>query len=273
MPFLQLHYLLLTPMPMYRILIIEDEAPARKKLKRFIEKIDASCEVLAEIETVEEVKEFLIKGDNVDLIFSDIELRDGNVFDAYKDVSINCPIIFATAYNEFLMNAFEANGIEYLLKPFSFERFTNAWDKFVRLQGNQPDQLTDLMLKMTNLISEKTTQQTNYKDQFAIKTNKGVYFLKVEDIVCFEADSGVIFGWDKMNKKHMMTQTVFKDLEIHLDPQEFFKINRSDIVHRKFITKLKRYNKNTVSVYLNVEGKRLRTSQNRTGDFNSWLGV
>ena len=117
---------------MYRILIIEDESPAIKKLKRYIEKICDSYEIIAELKTVVDAKSFLAETHDIDLIFSDIELRDGNVFEVYNDVSLNCPIIFATAYNEFLMNAFEANGIEYLLKTYSFERFTNAWDKFIR---------------------------------------------------------------------------------------------------------------------------------------------
>jgi two-component SAPR family response regulator len=93
---------------------------------------------VAELETVLEAKSLLTQTHEIDLIFSDIELRDGNVFEVYKDLSINCPIIFATAYNEFLVKAFEANGIEYLLKPYSFERFSNAWDKFIRLKGNLP---------------------------------------------------------------------------------------------------------------------------------------
>lgn len=259
---------------MYKILIIEDEAPARKKLKRYIEKICNSYDILAELETVVDAKAFLTQVHDLDLIFSDIELRDGSVFEVYNEVSLNCPIIFATAYNEFLMNAFETNGIEYLLKPYSFERFSNAWDKFIRLKGNLPPNYNKLMGTINNLLKEN--QESNvveYKDQFAIKSHNGIYFLKVMDIVCFQADNGVIFAFDKMNKRHIMPQTVFKEIEIFLDPKEFFRINRSESVHRKFIDKLERYNKNTVSVYLNAESKILRTSQKNTGEFNTWLGI
>ncbi|NQX82482.1 MAG: response regulator transcription factor [Flavobacteriaceae bacterium] len=258
---------------MYRILIIEDESPAIKKLKRYIEKICDSYEIIAELKTVVDAKSFLAETHDIDLIFSDIELRDGNVFEVYKDVSLNCPIIFATAYNEFLMNAFEANGIEYLLKPYSFERFTNAWDKFIRLKDNQPANYNDLIGTINNLIKGSQDSTIEYKDQFAIKSHKGVYFLKIEDIVCFQADNGIIFAFDKMNKRHIMPQTVFKEIEGFLDPKKFFRINRSESVQRKFIDKLERYNKNTVSVYLNSGSKTLKTSQNTTGDFNSWLGV
>lgn len=121
---------------MYKILIIDDEAPARKKLKRYLSEVCTDFEIVAELETIDDTTSFLNKTSDIDLIFSDIELRDGNVFDVYNQVSINCPIIFATAYHEFLINAFETNGIEYLLKPYSLERFSKAWHKFIRLNKN-----------------------------------------------------------------------------------------------------------------------------------------
>ena len=117
---------------MIRVLIIEDEIPARNKLKRFLKELDTKIEIVDEIDTVEAAINFLINK-QVELIFSDIELLDGNAFEIYNKVSVNCPIIFTTAYNQFWMNAFESNGIEYLLKPFSKERFQKAWNKFLYL--------------------------------------------------------------------------------------------------------------------------------------------
>jgi DNA-binding LytR/AlgR family response regulator len=254
---------------MYKILIIEDEAPARKKLKRYLKQACSSYEIVAELETVAEAKSLLTQTNEIDLIFSDIELRDGNVFEVYKGLSINCPIIFATAYNEFLMKAFEANGIDYLLKPYSFERFSNAWDKFIRLKGSPSINYNELMGTIHHLLKDNQ----DYKEQFAIKTHKEIYFLKVEDIVCFQADNGIIFAFDKKNKRHIMPQTVFKDIELFLDPKKFFRINRSESVQRKFIDKIERYTKNTVSIYLNSKSKIVRTSQNNTGEFNAWLGI
>ncbi|WP_432411676.1 LytR/AlgR family response regulator transcription factor [Rasiella sp. SM2506] len=258
---------------MYKIVIIEDEAPARKKLKRFIKQACASYEIVAELETVTDARAFLAQTQDFDIIFSDIELRDGSVFNVYDKVSLHCPIIFATAYNEFLMNAFEANGIAYLLKPYSFEQFSKAWDKFIRLQGKLPANYNELIGSINNLLKERQESNVEYKTQFAIKLNKEIYFLKVVDMVYLQSDNGVIFAFDQMNKRHIMPQTVFKEIELFLDPKEFFRINRSEIVQRKFIDKIERYNKNTVTVFLNSESKVLKTSQNKTGDFNSWLGI
>src|SRR5690554_5037239 len=92
---------------MHKILIIEDELPARKKLKRYIAEVVSAYEIVAELETIEEALAFLSKAPELDLIFSDIELRDGNAFEIYNVITPECPIIFATAYNEFLVNAFE----------------------------------------------------------------------------------------------------------------------------------------------------------------------
>ena len=95
---------------MINILIIEDEVPARNKLKRFLEALATKTSILAEIDNVEEAVGFL-KTTKPDLIFSDIELLDGNAFEIYNQVAITCPIIFVTAYDQFWMDAFESNGI------------------------------------------------------------------------------------------------------------------------------------------------------------------
>src|SRR5690606_41118398 len=111
---------------MIKVLIIEDEIPARNKLKRFLNQQIESISIVAEIDTIESAIAFLTTN-HVDVIFSDIELLDGNAFEIYKQVQVQCPIIFTTAYDQFWMNAFESNGIDYLLKPFSQDRFQKAW--------------------------------------------------------------------------------------------------------------------------------------------------
>jgi len=124
---------------MIKILIIEDEIPARRKLKRFIAELEISTKIVSEIDTVEQGIEFL-QNNQTDIIFSDIELLDGNAFEIYHEVPVSCPIIFTTAYDQFWMGAFESNGIDYLLRPFSQERFQKAWDKFLLLRNSSSDE-------------------------------------------------------------------------------------------------------------------------------------
>ncbi|MCU0324571.1 MAG: response regulator, partial [Spirosomaceae bacterium] len=135
---------------MIKILIVEDEIPARKKLKRFMDELDSRIEIIAEIDTVAAGIRFL-KNNSVDLIFSDIELLDGNSFEIYNQVPVACPIIFTTAYNQFWMNAFEGNGIDYLLKPFSKDRFQKSWDKFMMLR-NAPNDTHNLLQNISKIL-------------------------------------------------------------------------------------------------------------------------
>ena len=96
---------------MIKVVIIEDEIPARKKLKRFIEELNTPVEIVSEIDTVRSAIDFF-KNNQVDVVFSDIELLDGNAFEIYSQVSIKCPIIFTTAYDQFWMNAFENTKVK-----------------------------------------------------------------------------------------------------------------------------------------------------------------
>jgi DNA-binding LytR/AlgR family response regulator len=138
---------------MIKLLIIEDEIPARKKLKRFLEELNASVKIVSEIDTVGAAVTFL-QSNSVDLIFSDIELLDGNAFEIYGKVSVSCPIIFTTAYDQFFMKAFESAGIDYLLKPYSNTRFKQAWDKFLLLRNPEFNN-NELLTNLTKLISQK----------------------------------------------------------------------------------------------------------------------
>lgn len=253
---------------MTKILIIEDEIPARKKLKRFIEELNLSTEIIAELDTVQSAVDFL-KNHQPDLIFSDIELLDGNAFEIYQQVSVSCPIIFTTAYDQFWMNAFDGNGIAYLLKPFSKERFQKAWDKFILL-GNTTSKEDSAIANLTKLFQQNFTEK-HYKKRFSINTNQGIYFLETENILFFEANEGVIFAYDTKGKKHLLTETTLKEIEEQLNPLDFFRINRSEFVHKTYIEKIERYNKNTLAVKLKGFEAYLKTSQNNTASFREWV--
>ena len=253
---------------MIKILIIEDEIPARKKLKRFLEELDSTTKVVAEIDNVLSAIAFL-KSTSVDLIFSDIELLDGNAFEIYKEVSISCPIIFTTAYDQFWMDAFESNGIAYLLKPFSKERFKQAWDKFL-LFRNSPSEDNIQLTKLSKLIEENFTKQS-YKKRFTIHTNRGFFFIDIENITFFGANEGVIFAFDTTGKKHLLNEVTLKEIEEQVDPSDFFRINRSELISKQHIEKVERYNKNILAVKMKGSPNHLKTSQSNTAAFREWI--
>ena len=253
---------------MIKLLIIEDEIPARKKLKRFIEELSLPVEIMAEIDTVKAGIIFLTE-QSPDLIISDIELLDGNVFDVLSKVKIKCPIIFTTAYDHFWMNAFETNGIAYLLKPFSREKFQMAWEKFSQLRPAQ--QPLELYLGNLEKLIGNHLVQPKYKTRFAIHKSHEVYFIEVETIVYFEASEGVVFAFDKTGKKHILSESTLKEIEDQLNPVDFFRINRSELVHKPFVEKIERFKKNTIALKLKGFDKYLETSQASTADFRKWI--
>lgn len=253
---------------MIRILIIEDEIPARKKIKRFVSELDVTTEIIAEIDTVERAVEFL-QNNQVDLIFSDIELLDGNAFEIFEKVSVPCPIIFTTAYDKFWMDAFDSNGIAYLLKPFSKDRFQKAWDKFLLFRNQGPDE-KQWMTKIAELIKRNLAEKS-YKKRFTINTHRGIYFLETENVIYFAADEGLVFAYDTEGKKHLLKEATLKEIEEQLDPLNFFRINRSELVNKPHIEKIERYSKNSLAIKLKGYKNHLKTSQSNTSAFREWV--
>lgn len=225
-------------------------------------------QIVAEIDRVETAIPFL-QTNHVDLVFSDIELLDGNAFDIYNQVQVLCPIIFTTAYDQFWMNAFETNGIAYLLKPYSKERFQQAWDKFIRLK--HAGQHQDNQLNNLTLLIEKQLAERSYKKSFLVHTHQEMRMLQIEYIAFFEAFNGVVFAFDNSGKKHLLSETTIKEIEDRLDPAIFFRLNRSELISKNQIERIERYSKNTIAVKMKGCDRCLKTSQSSTATFRKWI--
>jgi DNA-binding LytR/AlgR family response regulator len=245
---------------MIKVVIIEDEAPARRKLLRFLGQLDEDVEVIAEIDSVRDGILFFQNTINVDLILSDIELLDGTSIQIFKEVNVTAPIIFTTAYDQFWMDAFETNGIEYLLKPFSFERFERAWKKFKTLKGSERVQVFNQLI---NVIK--------FKNRFTIKGLHEIYFLETSTIVFFQAEGGAVFAWDNKGKRHVLQETTLKEIETVVDSASFYRLNRSDLVQKAFVQRVERYSKNAIALKLNGYDKMLISSQTSTAGFWKWI--
>lgn len=251
-----------------RVAIIEDEIPARKKIKRLLDELNINITIVAEIDSVTDAIIFL-ESNSVDLIFSDIELIDGNAFEIYNKTPVTCPIIFTTAYNQFLMDAFECNGIAYLLKPFSKESFQRAWNKFKTIIKNSNDE--NQIINDLRSFLDKTIVKNNYKKHFMIHIHNNITFINIENISFFEASEGLIFVYDDFGKKNLLRESTLKEIEPHLDPSVFFRINRHDIINKMLIERIYRYNKNSLAIKLKGIKHYLITSQKNTASFKHWL--
>lgn len=258
---------------MIKVVIIEDEAPARRKLRRFISDLSDPVIVVEELTSISQSIEYLknpANTEHIDLILSDIELLDGNAFIIFQEVQLPIPIIFTTAYDKFYMNAFESNGIEYLLKPFSFERFQRAWNKFLLLKGNTANNLS-LLSKIDSLIAQQKEITKDYKKRFTVSSGRQMYFIDTAEILFFTADEGVVLAIDGKPKKHILSYPTLKEIELLVDPNDFFRINRSQLIHKNFIERIERYSKNTIAVKLKGLDKYLITSQSNTATFRQWI--
>lgn len=167
------------------------------------------------------------------------------------------------------MNAFETNGIEYLLKPFSQDRFKKAWDKFMLLR-DQALGKTDVLSQLQQMLSQSNPEK-KYKSRFTVSTHQGIYFVNTEDILFFEAEEGIVFAIDTAGKKHPLNVSTLKEIENQLDPISFFRINRGQLVQKKHVEKIERYNKNTLVLQIKGFHGHLITSQSNTASFRKWI--
>ena len=224
--------------------------------------------VIAEIDNVVSSIEFL-QSKSVDLIISDIELIDGNAFDIFKRVSITSPIIFTTAYDKFWMDAFESNGIAYLLKPFSRERFQKAWNKFILFKNSTSKEHQEI----NNLIKflEHNTALVSYKKRYSVNTHGGFFYIDVDNITFFQAHEGVIFAYDSTGKKHLLNVISLKDIEAQLNPSHFLRINRSEVISKEHVERIERYSNNVLAIKMKGQISLLKTSQSNTSSFRFWV--
>jgi two-component system response regulator LytT len=135
-----------------KIVIIEDEIKAAKSLANLIIKLRPAAKITAQLQSIESAVSYLSENEEPDLIFMDIQLSDGLSFEIFKSVKIHCPIVFCTAYGEYTMDAIKANGIDYILKPFSEKELSEAFEKVDNFknffqQNTQPD-LDELLKKL-----------------------------------------------------------------------------------------------------------------------------
>lgn len=249
-----------------KILIIEDEQPAALELKRLLEQQNDNYEVLSIMASNEEIVTWSKSNAWPDLIFSDIELLDGPVFQTYKALKPTAPIIFTTAYDQYMANAFESNGIAYLLKPFSETQLAEALKKYDLLRPEIGIDLIDALI--SNFRELKNDQK--FKSRFTIKKGSGMYLLSVSNITCMRMESGVLQLHDDEGRYHLLSMTLTQCYS-YLDPSKFFLINRSEGVSISFIERFETYGQDRLAVYVKGQPKPLISSIARTPTFRKWL--
>lgn len=244
-----------------KVLIIEDEQLAAEKLIGYLQRQQPNVDVVAILASVADVLDFFRQPRTLDLIFSDVELTDGQVFTALEQLDLPCPVLFTTAYDQYWMQVFQYQAVDYLLKPFSYSRFAEAMLNFEQLKHK-------LKHAMTNTIP---TETASFKKRFLLRKGQSLVILPLADVLLIRAANGVLLATDRQQQVHILTETNLGDIENKLDPAEFFRLNRSDLVHINSISKVEPFNKESVAVWLCCEKEPLISSKTKTAQFRKWL--
>ncbi|MBX0292052.1 LytTR family DNA-binding domain-containing protein [Hymenobacter sp. HSC-4F20] len=245
------------------ILLIEDEEPAAAQLRRFVQQYQPAATIVAECQQVSEAATYLRQHPAPDLILSDIELLDGNIFALFGQVSVTSPVIFITAYDTFLVQAFEQNGIAYVLKPVQYPQFAAALQKFERLRQSFQGALLQQ-------LAAHVAPAPRYKTRLVSKSRAGLYLLDVADLAYFQLRNGVTHALDRQGRAFVLNETL-SQLETVLDPAQFFRLNRTEIVHLRAVERLEPYFNDTLVVHLKAPATTLTSSSHRTPELRKWL--
>ncbi|MFK7935327.1 MAG: LytR/AlgR family response regulator transcription factor, partial [Saprospiraceae bacterium] len=252
-----------------KILLLEDEKLAAQKLLQLLYDYFGPELEIKWVQSVQQGLQYLVTQPKPDLILSDIELLDGKVFKLYEQFEVQSPIIFITAYDQYLLEAFQTNGIAYLLKPFSEEELEKALEKYLKLFRAEANNVLNANL-IGELKAALTSSQKEYRKRFTIKKSSGIFLLRTEDIAYFTASDDLVFAVDTKNKRHVINFRL-SDLVDLLDPLVFFRINRSEIVNINFIEKMEAYFGNRLVVVMKNDQAKLKTSGPKTAEFRKWV--
>ena len=250
---------------MIKVLIIEDEQPAAKRLERMLLDISSDFEIIERCDSIESSVQYLKTGIMPDLVLLDIQLGDGLSFEIFKQVEISCPVIFTTAFDEFAIKAFELNSIDYLLKPINHDKLEKSIAKFRKI--NQQTVQNDWKV-LTSLLEK---EKREYKQRFLVNVGEHLHSVQTQDIAYFYSIEKSSFLVAKNGKSYALDLSLDK-LETVLSPTDFFRISRQYLIAFSAIKKISILSKSRIKLLLEpAPTNEILVSTARTHDFRDWL--
>lgn len=250
-----------------KVLIIEDEVAAAKRLHKLISELMPEAEIVNSVASIESAVQWFKTNPQPDLVFADIHLADGSSFEIFKQTSITCPVIFTTAYDQYALQAFKQNSIHYLLKPVKKEELNEAIEKFRKMHASKQTPEIDFE-KMLSAIGKPAA---SYKERFIIRFGEHIKTIQVGDIAYFYTENKANYVVMKEGKRYPIDHNL-DELEQLVDPKNFFRINRQFIIGYNSIAEMITYSKSRVLVKLNPPTKfETIVSTERSSSFKSWL--
>ncbi len=254
------------------VLVIEDERLTGERLISLAKKYDASINVLAQISSVEEAIAWFDANAiaSVDLIFMDIHLEDGDGFQIVSKLDLKTPIIFTTAFDEYMIKAFKVNSIDYLLKPVNYDELAAALDKFKSLQATYANTQVDVQTLIRQLAAQNSTVQ--FKDRFMITIGTKIRSVKTESIAYFYMEEKTALLVTRDGATLPIDYSLDKLMQM-IDPKRFFRVNRQFIVSLESINLVHTLSAGKLKLDLTPKPKQeVAVSGDRVAGFKEWLG-
>lgn len=248
-----------------KVLIVEDEGIAADRLQKLLAELEPTAEVVEHVDSVKSAVRWFQANSSPDLAFFDIQLADGKSFEIFEQVEVKCPIIFTTAYDQYAIQAFKVNSVDYLLKPVPKDDLTQALTKFK--SASESTAPID-----PNVLMQLLDQSTNkYKERFVVKVGEHLKSVMVADISVIYSEDKSTYALTNSEQKFILDFTL-DNIENMIDPRQFFRVNRKYIVAIDSLKDILTYSSSRLKLTLkNYESQDLVVSRDRVGEFKSWL--
>jgi two-component system response regulator LytT len=256
-----------------KILIVEDEDLAVKKIQKTLSEVDGDAEVIGVTDSIQSTVNWLEQNKAPDLILMDIELSDGQSFEIFSRTKVKSAVIFTTSYDEFALKAFKVNSIDYLLKPVQKEELSAALDKFRNMNGAyKPAEKNEIDMDALVKELQQKLQPKDYRKRFLVKHGQKLVSIETDDIAYFFSDGRLNFFKTFDNRKFVVDYTM-DELEDMLDPQRYFRISRSFYISVASIDQIHDYFGNRLLLQLKpTVDKETVVSREKVTDFKKWMG-
>lgn len=245
------------------ILIVEDENETAELLKEFIEE-NEQCLVVNICQSIESTVKYLTKNQSkLDLIFMDILLADGESFEIFNQIEVTKPVVFCTAFNEYMLKAFENNGIGYILKPFQQKNIDKVLSKIGLIKSSFGN--------INTIIKETSSTQKSYQKSFIVRSREKMIPLEVEQIAFILLEDEIVYAYEFNGNRSAIFKTI-NEIESAIDPDSFFRINRQMVINRKAIKDIEPYfNRKVIANLIISVKKKPIVSRLKVTPFKNWI--
>mgnify|MGYP000524818585 CR=1 FL=1 len=251
-----------------KVVLVEDEIAASENLSYILKSVNPNIEILKVIDSVSDAIEYFSSETEAVLIFMDIHLADGISFEIFEKVKIKIPIIFTTAYDQYAIQAFKVNSLDYLLKPIAEEDVSSALDKFSETTKGTAPLIEEQLQGVLSLLNNT---KTNYKSSYLIQKRDELIPIQTSEIAYFYIDTSIVKAVT-FDKLEYAISKKLETIEEELDPVSFLRINRQFIVNKKAVEKLKFHFNGKLIVDLNPKANdRIIVSKLKASEVKNWL--